>query len=634
MDTLEGDIGIASFDDRRDQSAPVTNPRASSSNSLSTPQPSKGTTEQLLTRRLSFPDAHLQDDTRARLNEWIVGFVLVDFDIDTGPNLDNNYPHFDLPPSIQPQLAFSSLPEGDLDPATAARGYSYHWRIDYPSEDELIRLEKENNRVDKPYLRLPEVNHAHEHDRALYGYVWFNQEQNSQLRRNYSQRSLVLLTHRPHLPGLFESVVEIVGPLHFLHAKQAGAKGGMVESACLNMAAWPAPVPGATLELPLLGTVLNVTLPLPYQAQYPLSNTPTPVLPRSSSSLVTSTTTQIPAIPASHPLTPLSLLLFGEAVAALQTPTIGFSKLLVIWELLVLGEPLVIYTNDPKTGSDLVAHLKNLIRPIPFKYDSKPYFHIHDPSFPVLCRPNSKPPRGTLIASTNPLVLKNCSKTWPHLLRIDRTKPPSLAPRQDPFAHQLRIPSVRNQNSKTSDAASTSSRSSSVGSRTTNGSISGRKTPQSSNRSASPATTDDGRDGSGFKSERKRHVKKDEEVWALIEQKWRTNDHVGCDELIFRHFASLTEKLLSPISRYLLTCSSATPPTFDGFLTSLKLHGTPLKLRPTNHVFGSVSFSQPGTTAVERFYDRVWNSKGGIEWIRLRQIERMKVLKSAQTLPP
>jgi hypothetical protein len=166
----------------------------------------------------------------------------------------------------------------------------------------------------------------------------------------------------------------------------------MVESACLNIANWPTPVPGSTLELPLLGSVLNVALPLKGQAQYPTrttlvtnSTTTNSKLSSSPLSILTSTTLPPPILPATHPLTPLSLLLFSPQSSSpiSISPTslsnspnqnsttiassgggIGFSKLLLIWELLVLEEPLLIHVNDPKTGSELLYHLRNLIRPV------------------------------------------------------------------------------------------------------------------------------------------------------------------------------------------------------------------------------------------------------------------------------
>ncbi|GAA5905596.1 uncharacterized protein JCM6883_005382 [Sporobolomyces salmoneus] len=652
MDSVEGDIGVASFTDSRSRYSPprrsATLPSPTSSTSVPSTAPtlrqsrtpSLPPTSKDLTRRLSFPDARLQDETLANLNRWIIGFVLVDFDVDTGPlcqNVDNNYPHFTLPTSVQKQLAFSSLPEGDIPPSLTSQGYSYSWRLPYPNEQELRKAEQEQR---QPVLRLSKTSsdETTETDGAMYGYVWFSQEQNSSLRRNYSQRSLVLLTQYPHLSGLFSSVISILGPLHFLHAKQSGAKGGMVESACLNIASWPPYREGSTLELPLLGSVLNVEIPLPFQAQYPKvlpsivvpARVPTPSStkpPTPALSILTSTTTTPRILPATHPLTPLSVLLFSprtpnpspaSSTNATLTPTSGggglsFTKLLLIWELLVLEEPLLVYVSDPKSGSELLCHLRNLIRPIPFKGDLKPYFHIHDPSFPILCgRPGSKPKLGLLLAATNPLVLKNCQKTWPHILRLDRSttptamlsdllfgsstlspvsaspKPaisPSIDRRKEFFGENTAksasrsssVASINRVKAKEGGHGGFDSRSSTSSTRSSSpASLAPAATSTSSARLPIPSTSPPkkstigtaGGSGSaseswwGLKSERKRHLKKDDQVCALIEQKFKEGDYLGCDEVIYKHFASLTEKLLSPISRYLLTTSPTSSPSY------------------------------------------------------------------------
>lgn len=138
------------------------------------PNPKRAT----LTRRISFPDHALSPTALARLRRYLVCFALVDFDIDQGPNLDNAYPPTRLPPQVQTNLAFSSLPEGTDLPHPALlpdHGYAYHWRIPYPSEDDLDRLEaRQPPGQDAPFERLPRAEAA---DGALHGFVWFVREQ-------------------------------------------------------------------------------------------------------------------------------------------------------------------------------------------------------------------------------------------------------------------------------------------------------------------------------------------------------------------------------------------------------------------------------------------------------------------------
>ncbi|GAA6032960.1 hypothetical protein JCM8097_000067 [Rhodosporidiobolus ruineniae] len=667
-DPLAGDLGLSNYSSSRSRSqAAPPRPHSAQPPALSAaapPLPAPQTLDrplnpkrQTLTRRISFPTDHLDPTLTARLSRYLVTFALVDFDIDTGPNLDNAYPPIRFPPSIRANIAFSSLPEGDLPstsslsptpssstaaPGPGEGGYAYHWRIPYPDETALRR---EETQTGKEYARLPE---SEDGDGALHGFVWFVQEKDERIRRGYSQRSLVLITHLPSHPGLFSSIVSILGPLHFKHAQHPGAKGGMIESACYNIGAWPDPIPGTTVDLPLLGTVLTVALPLPSQAQFPAA---TPAYTAASLSLSSSTprgarramthppspflsssapgspamggldpTAVPPTLPSSLPLTPLCLLLFPPysssptAGGVGKVGAVGFTKLLLLWELLVLGEPVLVYSNEPRVGAEVVEHLRGLVRPLPFAGDIRPYFHVHDHDFSTLCKPGSKPPPNTLLASSNPLVLRNC-RAWPHVLRLDRASPspPSLA---TPASSSPRLP------------PSVSSSSAARAGHARSGSVS---------RSNSLKVGEEGRDF-GLRSERKRHVRKDEGVARRVEEAWAQGDYLACDLLLYQHLTSLSERFLAPLNRYFGTLWAgsgglplASPSTalspgpqpmpstrFDpaAFVASLKQHGSSLPLKPSL----APSFSQPSTTPVERFYLRFLRveNANAREWERAR----------------
>lgn len=80
------------------------------------------------------------------------------------PDLDNVYPPTRFSAAVQTNIAFSSLPEGDLPTAGA---HAYSWRIPVlPPTREEQELEGY-----KPPDPLPEGG-----DGWLYGFVWFSQE--------------------------------------------------------------------------------------------------------------------------------------------------------------------------------------------------------------------------------------------------------------------------------------------------------------------------------------------------------------------------------------------------------------------------------------------------------------------------
>ena len=94
------------------------------------------------------------------------------------------------------------------------------------------------------------------------------------------------ITHLSSLPGLFASTLSLLGPLHGKHPD-----GGMVESACYNIAAWyvapprgrlsrphqslivlvtcrPDLVQGSIIDLPFLGEIQSISVPMGNQPQW------------------------------------------------------------------------------------------------------------------------------------------------------------------------------------------------------------------------------------------------------------------------------------------------------------------------------------------------------------------------------
>lgn len=123
----------------------------------------------------------------------------------------------------------------------------------------------------------------------------------------------------------------------------------------LRVSGRPSPESGI-FELPFLGHALLVDIPLPHQAQFRIfSKSSIPVSPGAVPLLV------------SQPASSLSELL-RELV----------DQLWLIWELVLLAEPILIYSpGDPRRCSELVQWLVNIIRPLPFAGDYRPFFHMY-----------------------------------------------------------------------------------------------------------------------------------------------------------------------------------------------------------------------------------------------------------------
>lgn len=83
-----------------------------------------------------------------------------------------------------------------------------------------------------------------------YGFCLFRQQRDTSVKRNYRQKSLVLISQHDFVP-LFAHLVKTISTLDF------SVSPTLIESACSNIAAWAGPEAGLQ-ELPFLGSLLDV----------------------------------------------------------------------------------------------------------------------------------------------------------------------------------------------------------------------------------------------------------------------------------------------------------------------------------------------------------------------------------------
>lgn len=81
-----------------------------------------------------------------------------------------------------------------------------------------------------------------------YGYCVFRQKHDTSAKRNYRQKSLILISQHD-FPKLFIHIVTTVSILEFSPA--------LIESTCANIATWSPPEVGIK-EMPFLGEILEV----------------------------------------------------------------------------------------------------------------------------------------------------------------------------------------------------------------------------------------------------------------------------------------------------------------------------------------------------------------------------------------
>ncbi|KAL7005569.1 hypothetical protein EMMF5_004814 [Cystobasidiomycetes sp. EMM_F5] len=507
-----------------------------------------------LPRVAPLPTTLLPPELLHSVSEWIQGIAVVNFDLDVGPKLDNCFPAMSFSPSESQAIAFSSFPDhnGKGDASS-----TFSWSI----SQKPTQVDGDN---------------AREH--ILQGYCYFSQRRDPTSRRGYAQQSLVILTHHASYSGLYTHLISLLGPLYFGTLSSSASSTApkltpsAVEAGILNMSRWPPPTPGSSLELAFLGHVINVEIPLPNQAQFQLlTNTRTLVPDLTSSPLL-----------ASLPYIPLSRLLGPDLI----------DQVWLVWELVVLADPLLVYAHDPAHCSELVRWLITIIRPLPFSGTYRPLFHIHMPDFAELLN-NNKPRPGLLLGATNPLILMG-AKHWPHLIRL---APPMHA--------------------QTSTAPPTAY--------------------SSLNKSKSAIQPDTKLHS--LRTIYKRTVRKDREALKTAQELISRNLYQAADAVLLRSLAGLTERFLVPLNRYFATLlphnasgDMATPRRAhpfnpNHFLQSLRTHGTPLDFKRSK-LPSIATYDSNVNSAAIAFYQRFLDSPNFQGWLKHRSETTISTARS------
>ncbi|WRT70225.1 uncharacterized protein IL334_007220 [Kwoniella shivajii] len=509
------------------------------------------------------PPPLVNEGTCKKMNRWVKEVVVCNFDLERGPVVERRAGDRRWGQGEKENVAFSSFPDTSLfsegsilfsfkirhippDPSTL-----HHPEPPSPMPDRVVKaVEEEMKDVKigdppgeaevlpgggngsgsgsgsgsvKQGDKAEEYRKWDERGREwLYGFVWFEQRRDKGITRGYMQKSLVILTHLP-FPALFSAVLQKIAPVFFEHGYSA------LEAACHSIASWPDPTPDSILELPMMTDLLTVKLP---------DTTESPQIGKAFG--VTSPTLQQPILAALPTSTPLRA--FASFLPSLWS----------LWECLILAEPVLIIAPDPKTCSEIVWWLRDLLRPIPPAGDFRPYLHIHDHDFSLLVNSN-KPQAGVIVGVTNPFF-RNAASHWPNVISI-------------PSQRIRRV--VQNGTSPAITATS------------------------------SPGLRDQ---PEGFLSRRHRSIQKDRILLKRLETlvaEGKLDDPEG-NEALKTHFQQLTERFLVPLNRYfqtlvptLSTPSPSVSPSTLPASTSTST-STSISAASTSHTAGAIRpFSLP-----------------------------------------
>uniref|UniRef100_A0A673M817 Protein DENND6B-like n=1 Tax=Sinocyclocheilus rhinocerous TaxID=307959 RepID=A0A673M817_9TELE len=293
-----------------------------------------------------------------RFSAWLECVCVVTFDLELGQAIEKT------------SICYLSFPDsysgclGDTQFSfrlrqSVGRSSSWFGQEDVYNKDAPVTLQKE---------------HAH-----LHGYVYFRQVKDASVKRGYFQKSLVVVSRLPFV-NLFHSLLKVIAPEYF--EKQEPC----LETVCNEIEQWPAPVPGQTLNLPVIGVVMQNLLPAP---------------------------TVLPSV---HEL---------DLFKCFQSVLIHVQML---WELMLLGEPVVVMAPSPTFSSETVLALVSTIAPLHYCGDYRPYFTIHDSEFKEYTTRTQAPPN-VILGVTNPFFIKTF-QCWPHIIRLGDLKMSGDLPKQ------------------------------------------------------------------------------------------------------------------------------------------------------------------------------------------------------------
>ncbi|KAF1391085.1 hypothetical protein PFLUV_G00038210 [Perca fluviatilis] len=320
-----------------------------------------------------------------RFSTWLHCICVVGFDLELGQAVEVIYPHHSkLSEKEKTSICYLSFPDSNSG-CLGDTQFCFRFRQGSSRKSSLGCFLETTDRDAPPCLKREQGHY--------YGYVYFRQVRDKSLKRGYFQKSLVLISKMPYVT-FFHSLLKIMAPEYF--EKQEPC----LEAACNDIDRWPTPHPGRILTLPIMGVVIKSD---------------------SQVSIVSPT------------LIHLSRLSFqGETLCFYPV----FFHIQMLWELVLLGEALVVMAPSPAESSDTVLALVSCISPLRYCSDFRPYFTIHDSEFKEYTTRTQAPP-SVILGVTNPFFAKTLQH-WPHIIRIGDMK------QAGEMAKQMKVKKLKN----------------------------------------------------------------------------------------------------------------------------------------------------------------------------------------------
>ncbi|XP_037586008.1 protein DENND6B isoform X2 [Cebus imitator] len=328
----------------------------------------------------------------ARFSAWLECVCVVTFDLELGQALELVYPNdFRLTDKEKSSICYLSFPDSHSG-CLGDTQFSFRMRQCGGQRSPWHANDRHyHSRAPVALQREP----AH-----YFGYVYFRQVKDSSVKRGYFQKSLVLVSRLPFV-RLFQALLSLIAPEYF------DKLAPCLEAVCSEIDQWPVPMPGQTLNLPVMGVVVQVHIPSRVDKS------------ESSPPKQCDQENLLPAPMVLASVHELDLFrCFRPVLTHVQT----------LWELMLLGEPLLVLAPSPDVSSEMVLALTSCLQPLRFCCDFRPYFTIHDSEFKEFTTRTQAPPN-VVLGVTNPFFIKTLQH-WPHILRVGEPKMSGDLPKQ------------------------------------------------------------------------------------------------------------------------------------------------------------------------------------------------------------
>ena len=303
-------------------------------------------------------------------SSWLCAVATAKFDLDVGQAIENVYPPSSLPASALRSIAYTALPESGKSRA----------------ETPVLVADSTFFFVVPPAAHSPSKEPML--SGRLYCYVLARQWCDDSLARGAQQRSAVLVSRHPYTGHLLP-LAAVVGP-SLLQDFAATAPLLLAQAA----AQWHAPQPSRLLQLPLGPQSICAMVPaaecVPSSGAIRSASSRRSELSRahqqgpdaskdacSSPYDVPGSTLASDAPPPAEAANRRMHGVFGDASIA---HIFGgqLRALWPLWEIMVLGKPLMVHAAAPQDCSAAVAALIALVTPLPYAQDFRPVLSVHE----------------------------------------------------------------------------------------------------------------------------------------------------------------------------------------------------------------------------------------------------------------